>query len=203
MDDTLDVWEIPPESAKRVSHPAPFPVELPARLIRLYTYEDDLVLDPFMGSGSALVAAARLGRRYAGYDLDPTYVDIARLRVRDEGRPEPLVEEQKPEPDVGELDFDGGFQARAVKEGKAARSTREGPARGRRVQHRRYEPPTPWNRRHDQLHREGRRRRGVVLRRVGRVHEHARWNASHRHGLEDTRTRARLARHASTGRSSS
>src|SRR5205823_11500701 len=78
---TLDVWDIAPESARRVQHPAPFPVELPERLIRLYTYGDDLVLDPFMGSGSTLVAAARLARRIVGYDLDPTYVDIARLRV--------------------------------------------------------------------------------------------------------------------------
>lgn len=78
---TLDLWTIPPESARRVGHPAPFPVELPEQLIRLYTYEDDLVLDPFMGSGSALVAAARLGRRYVGYDLDPRYVEIARRRV--------------------------------------------------------------------------------------------------------------------------
>ena len=75
---TLDVWSIPPESARRVGHPAPFPVELPEQLIRLYTFPDDLVLDPFMGSGSALVAAARLGRRYVGYDLDPAYVEIAR-----------------------------------------------------------------------------------------------------------------------------
>jgi DNA modification methylase len=80
---TLDVWSIPPESARRVGHPAPFPVELPEQLIRLYTYRDDLVLDPFMGSGSTLVAAARLGRRYVGYDLDPDYVDIARRRVAD------------------------------------------------------------------------------------------------------------------------
>jgi site-specific DNA-methyltransferase (adenine-specific) len=79
---TLDVWEMPPERAKRVRHPAPFPVELPERLIRLYTYTDDLVLDPFMGSGSTLVAAAKVGRRYVGYDLDPAYVDIARSRVR-------------------------------------------------------------------------------------------------------------------------
>ncbi len=78
---TLDVWSIPPESARRVNHPAPFPVELPEQLIRLYTYEDDLVLDPFMGSGSALVAAARLGRRYVGYDLDAGYVELARARV--------------------------------------------------------------------------------------------------------------------------
>jgi DNA modification methylase len=80
---TLDVWSIPPESAKRVGHPAPFPVELPEQLIRLYTYENDLVLDPFMGSGSSLVAAARLDRRYIGYDLDPAYADIARQRVAD------------------------------------------------------------------------------------------------------------------------
>ena len=88
---TLDVWDIPPESARRVAHPAPFPVELPARLIELYTYADDLVLDPFMGSGSTLIAAARLGRRYVGYDLDPDYVAIARERVRTEGTaPAPL-----------------------------------------------------------------------------------------------------------------
>ena len=74
---TLDLWKIPPESAKRVGHPAPFPVELPEQLIRLYTFRNDLVLDPFMGSGSALVAASRLGRRYVGYDTDPEYVSIA------------------------------------------------------------------------------------------------------------------------------
>ncbi len=81
---TLDVWSIPAESARRVGHPAPFPVELPEQLIRLYTFADDLVLDPFMGSGSTLVAAARLGRRYVGYDLDASYVDIARRRVAEE-----------------------------------------------------------------------------------------------------------------------
>ncbi|HTV12106.1 MAG TPA: site-specific DNA-methyltransferase [Acidimicrobiales bacterium] len=81
---TLDVWELSPESAKRVNHPAPFPVELPLRLIRLYTYRGDLVVDPFMGSGTALVAAARAGRRYLGYDTDESYVVIARERLRDE-----------------------------------------------------------------------------------------------------------------------
>lgn len=78
---TLDVWAVPPESARRVGHPAPFPVELPERLIQLYTFAGDLVLDPFMGSGSAMVAAARLGRRYVGYDTDPAYVDLAGRRV--------------------------------------------------------------------------------------------------------------------------
>ncbi len=80
---TLDIWSIPAESARRVGHPAPFPVELPEQLMRLYTFKDDLVLDPFMGSGSALVAAARLGRRYIGYDLDAGYVEIARRRVEE------------------------------------------------------------------------------------------------------------------------
>jgi DNA modification methylase len=86
---TLDVWSLGPESARRVGHPAPFPVELPARLVRLLTFEGDLVLDPFMGSGSTLVAASRLGRRYVGYDLDPEYVALARQRVAEEGAPDP------------------------------------------------------------------------------------------------------------------
>jgi site-specific DNA-methyltransferase (adenine-specific) len=84
---TLDVWQTPSESARRVGHPAPFPVELPEKLIELYTFEDDLVLDPFMGSGSTLVAASRLRRRYVGYDLDPGYVELSMARVDDEGHP--------------------------------------------------------------------------------------------------------------------
>ena len=84
LDATLDLWRIPAESARRVGHPAPFPVELPLRLIELYTYAGDLVLDPFLGSGSAAVAAVRVGRRYAGYDIDPEYVAIARARVEEE-----------------------------------------------------------------------------------------------------------------------
>lgn len=78
---TLDVWSMQPESARRIGHPAPFPVELPEQLIRLYTFENDLVLDPFMGSGSTLLAAGRLDRRFVGYDLDPAYVALARERV--------------------------------------------------------------------------------------------------------------------------
>jgi DNA modification methylase len=81
MEDTLDLWEIPPESATRVGHPAPFPVELAARLIELYTYRGDLVLDPFAGSGSTAVAAVASGRHYAGYDLDPSYVRLGEDRV--------------------------------------------------------------------------------------------------------------------------
>jgi DNA methylase len=84
MEDTLDVWEIPAESATRVGHPAPFPVELPSRLIDLYTYRGDLVLDPFAGAGTTAVAAVRRGRHYAGYDLDDSYVQLAEARVCDQ-----------------------------------------------------------------------------------------------------------------------
>jgi DNA modification methylase len=78
---TLDVWEIRPESARRIGHPAPFPVELPRRLIELYSYHDDVVLDCFAGSGSTAVAAVQTGRRYLGYDTDASYLDLARRRI--------------------------------------------------------------------------------------------------------------------------
>jgi DNA modification methylase len=81
MEATLDLWRIPSESARRVGHPAPFPVELPLRLIELYTYAGDLVLDPFLGSGSTAVAAVRSGRRHVGYDIDSTYIEIAGERI--------------------------------------------------------------------------------------------------------------------------
>jgi DNA modification methylase len=84
LEATLDVWELAPESAKRVGHPAPFPVELPRRLIDLYTYAGDLVLDPFMGAGSTAVAAVRTGRHFVGFDTDPAYVEAALARVADE-----------------------------------------------------------------------------------------------------------------------
>jgi DNA modification methylase len=115
---TLDVWSIPPESARRVGHPAPFPVELPEQLIRLYTFKDDLVLDPFMGSGSALVAAARLGRRYVGYDLDADYVEISRRRVADAlVEPMPTLDTTVDGPSEAPL---AGFPTRARADGKAA-----------------------------------------------------------------------------------
>jgi site-specific DNA-methyltransferase (adenine-specific) len=87
LEATLDVWKLPAESAKRVNHPAPFPVALPERLIQLYTFKGDVVLDPFMGSGTTLVAASRLGRRGLGFDLDPAYVELARARLAAEGVP--------------------------------------------------------------------------------------------------------------------
>lgn len=78
---TLSVWQVPPESASRVGHPAPFPVELPRRFILLYTYRDEWVLDPFMGSGSTAVAAVLTGRKWVGYDIDPGYCEVTRKRA--------------------------------------------------------------------------------------------------------------------------
>ena len=117
---TLDVWPIPAESARRVGHPAPFPVELPEKLIELYTFRDDLVLDPFMGSGSTLVAAAGLGRRYVGYDTDEAYVALARRRVEGAaapaGTPAPEVTAAPPV----EAEGPEGFERTAIREGRSA-----------------------------------------------------------------------------------
>ncbi|MHB8497924.1 MAG: DNA-methyltransferase [Acidimicrobiales bacterium] len=81
IDATLDVWDIPSESATRVGHPAPFPVELPRRLIELFTYRGDLILDPFMGSGSTALAALRTERLFIGFDTEADYVELAIRRI--------------------------------------------------------------------------------------------------------------------------
>lgn len=74
-----DVWPMTTESG--IKHPAPFPVELPRRLIKLYTQPGDVVLDPFMGAGAVAVAAVETGRRYIGYDVSEEYCALARARV--------------------------------------------------------------------------------------------------------------------------
>jgi len=81
LEATTSIWTIRPASAKRVGHPAPFPVDLPRRLIEFYTFEDDLVLDPFIGSGSTAVAAIESGRHFVGYDNEATYIEMARARI--------------------------------------------------------------------------------------------------------------------------
>jgi site-specific DNA-methyltransferase (adenine-specific) len=86
LEATLDIWEIPSESARRIGHPAPFPVALPQRLIELYTYKEDLVLDPFIGSGTTAVAAVRTGRHYVGIETDPNYIELAHARLAEEPR---------------------------------------------------------------------------------------------------------------------
>ena len=78
---TKSVWSFPTESATRVGHPAPFPVELPYRLIQLYTFEGDVVLDPFCGSGTTCVAALMTNRHYIGFDNNEEYVKLARERI--------------------------------------------------------------------------------------------------------------------------
>ena len=119
---TTDVWEMPPESASRVGHPAPFPVELPERLIHLYTYYEDLVLDPFMGSGTTAVAAVATGRHFAGYETDPRYVERAVERVAEE-RARVGAGRRTVELPVLPAPADEGvdFQVRAVREGRAAK----------------------------------------------------------------------------------
>lgn len=81
MSGTLSVWNIPPESAKKVGHPAPFPVELADRVIKLFSYTGDVILDPFCGSGTTCLAAALSGRAYVGYDILPEYCDLSRKRI--------------------------------------------------------------------------------------------------------------------------
>ena len=133
VDVTRDVWRIDSESATRIGHPAPFPVELPRRLIDLYTYKDDIVLDPFVGSGTTVVAAARTGRIGVGYDTDPKYIDLAQKRLDAElERMNTLVEvtktiehgtiefQQEAVSKLSAEDRQEHFQARAVREGKKA-----------------------------------------------------------------------------------
>lgn len=84
---TLDTWHMRPESATRTGHPAPFPVELPHRLIQLYTYRGDVVLDPFMGAGATAIAAVQDDRRYVGYDTDAGYTALAERRLAEVGAP--------------------------------------------------------------------------------------------------------------------
>jgi DNA modification methylase len=78
---TKSVWGFPSESAKKVGHPAPFPVELPYRLIQLYTFSDEIVLDPFIGSGQTALAARKAGRHFIGYELSGEYCDLAKRRI--------------------------------------------------------------------------------------------------------------------------
>ncbi|MDI6897072.1 DNA-methyltransferase [Methanocella conradii] len=80
---TKSVWTFGAESAKKIGHPAPFPVELPLRCIKLYTFENDVVLDPFIGSGTTAIAALQTNRHFVGYDIDQEYIDIANKRIQE------------------------------------------------------------------------------------------------------------------------
>lgn len=78
---TKSVWTFPAISARKIGHPAPFPEELPHRLIQLYTFKDDVILDPFVGSGTTCISAFRDKRNYVGYDIDSSYVKLAHQRI--------------------------------------------------------------------------------------------------------------------------
>ena len=78
---TKSTWTFPPTSAKRAQHPAPFPTELPRRLIDLYTYSNEIVLDPFMGSGATAIASIETGRDFIGYEIEEQYATVSKERI--------------------------------------------------------------------------------------------------------------------------
>ncbi len=80
---TKSIWNFPAESAKKVGHPAPFPIELPKRLMHFYTYEGDVVLDPFIGSGTTAIAALQINRHFIGFDTSLEYINLAKKRINE------------------------------------------------------------------------------------------------------------------------
>lgn len=78
---TKSIWNIDTASAKKNGHPAPFPVELPYRLIELYSFVGDIVLDPFIGSGTTAIAAIEAERKFVGYEISSEYVELAEKRI--------------------------------------------------------------------------------------------------------------------------
>lgn len=89
MEWTKSIWTMNAESAKRIGHPAPFPEELPYRLIQLYSFKDDIILDPFIGSGTTAVSALKSDRKFVGYDISKEYIELAEKRI------EPLIKQIK------------------------------------------------------------------------------------------------------------
>ncbi|MDP3829670.1 MAG: site-specific DNA-methyltransferase [Ignavibacteriaceae bacterium] len=82
MEWTKSIWTMNAESARRIGHPAPFPEELPNRLIQLYSFKGDIILDPFMGSGTTAVSAIKSERKFVGYDISQKYIDLAEKRLK-------------------------------------------------------------------------------------------------------------------------
>jgi site-specific DNA-methyltransferase (adenine-specific) len=81
MEWTKSIWFMKAESAKRVGHPATFPLELPNRLIHLYSFTGDIILDPFMGSGTTAIAAIKAKRNFVGYEINKKYINLANKRI--------------------------------------------------------------------------------------------------------------------------
>ncbi|MEP7323371.1 MAG: site-specific DNA-methyltransferase, partial [Saprospiraceae bacterium] len=78
---TKSIWTMNAESARRIGHPAPFPEELPFRLIQLYSFKGDIILDPFMGSGTTALSAVKSERKFVGYDISKEYVALSEKRL--------------------------------------------------------------------------------------------------------------------------
>lgn len=89
---TKSVWTFPAVSARSIGHPAPFPEELPHRLIQLYTFKKEVVLDPFCGSGTTCIAALKNSRYYLGYEINPDYVALAHKRIRESSEQLSLID---------------------------------------------------------------------------------------------------------------
>jgi site-specific DNA-methyltransferase (adenine-specific) len=81
MEWTKSIWTMNAESARRIGHPAPFPEELPYRLIQLYSFKHDIILDPFMGSGTTAISALKSDRNYVGYEISKEYIELAEKRI--------------------------------------------------------------------------------------------------------------------------
>ena len=82
MEWTKSIWTMNAESARRIGHPAPFPEELPYRLIQLYSFKDDIILDPFIGSGTTAISALKSERKFIGYDISEEYINLAINRIQ-------------------------------------------------------------------------------------------------------------------------
>ena len=126
LEATVDVWESPPRAPRGSGTPPPSPSSLPQRFIDLYTYRGDLVVDPFVGSGTTAVAALRTERHFVGYDTDPGYVAEARARAEAEARSLKESAAERPGrpllPAVpGPADPEEHYQARGMREGRRAR----------------------------------------------------------------------------------
>ena len=81
LENTKSIWKFPTASARKIGHPAPFPIELPKRLIELYSFENDIILDPFAGSGTTAIAAKTTNRNYIMIDINSDYCKLATERI--------------------------------------------------------------------------------------------------------------------------
>jgi site-specific DNA-methyltransferase (adenine-specific) len=104
-----NIWHIAPVPPGTIDHPCPFPEEIPARLIALYSYKDDLVLDPFVGSGQTTKVAVAMDRRAAGYDIEAAYIALAKARAKQP----PALRAQQLIAEFAKIDIDAPLQGKS------------------------------------------------------------------------------------------